>query len=65
MAHGKAISPQARAAGGGPVVSFGRYRLFPARHLLSRDGRPVAIGSRALDILIALTEHPGELLSKE
>jgi DNA-binding winged helix-turn-helix (wHTH) protein len=65
MAQGKGISPEARAAGGGPVVSFGPYRLFPGRHLLSRDGRPVAIGSRALDILIALSERPGELLSKE
>ncbi len=47
------------------VTSFGEFRLYPGRHLLVRDQDPVPIGSRALDILIALTERPGELLTKD
>ncbi|MBP2611480.1 ATP-binding protein [Agrobacterium pusense] len=47
------------------ATSFGDFRLYPERHLLVRDQEPVAIGSRALDILIALTERPGELLTKD
>lgn len=47
------------------VTSFGDFRLYPGRHLLVRDQDPVPIGSRALDILIALTERPGELLTKD
>jgi predicted ATPase/DNA-binding winged helix-turn-helix (wHTH) protein len=55
------------SATGAPDVatSFGDFRLYPGRHLLVRDQEPVPIGSRALDILIALTERPGELLTKD
>ncbi|MGO7446490.1 winged helix-turn-helix domain-containing protein [Rhizobium ruizarguesonis] len=47
------------------ATSFGEFRLYPGRYLLFKDQEPVAIGSRALDILIALTERPGELLTKD
>lgn len=47
------------------VISFGPFRLFPTRRLLLEAERPLRLGSRALDILIALVERPGELLSKE
>jgi predicted ATPase/DNA-binding winged helix-turn-helix (wHTH) protein len=45
-------------------LSFGPFRLLPARRLLLKSGRPVRIGSRPLDLLIALVERPGELVSK-
>jgi DNA-binding winged helix-turn-helix (wHTH) protein len=45
--------------------SFGPFRLFPARLLLLEADKPVRLGSRALDILIVLVEHRGELISKE
>jgi DNA-binding winged helix-turn-helix (wHTH) protein len=32
--------------------------------LLERDGVPVRIGGRALDILIVLAELPGEVVTK-
>jgi DNA-binding winged helix-turn-helix (wHTH) protein len=32
--------------------------------LLERDGVPVRIGGRALDILIVLAERPGEVVTK-
>lgn len=40
-------------------VSFGPFQLFPRERKLERDGCPVDIGSRALDLLIVLLERPG------
>lgn len=40
-------------------LSFGPFQLFPRERKLERDGCPVDIGSRALDILIVLLERPG------
>jgi DNA-binding winged helix-turn-helix (wHTH) protein len=45
-------------------VSFCRFRLLPARRLLLEGDKPVRIGNRALDLLIALVERAGELVSK-
>src|SRR6516162_5625686 len=47
------------------AISFGPFRLVPSRQLLLEDGKQVRLGSRALDILIALAERPNELVSKE
>src|SRR6516164_7770092 len=33
--------------------------------MLLDDGKPLRVGSRALDILITLVEHAGEMISKE
>jgi predicted ATPase/DNA-binding winged helix-turn-helix (wHTH) protein len=44
--------------------AFGPYLLGPERQLLLQDGVPVRIGGRALDILTALVERPGELVTK-
>jgi DNA-binding winged helix-turn-helix (wHTH) protein len=46
------------------VISFGLFRLFPARRLLLEGDRIVRIGDRALDLLIAFVERPGELVGK-
>jgi hypothetical protein len=48
----------------GDVISFGPYRLIPAQRLLLRGEEAVDVGSRALDILIALTEAAGELVGQ-
>jgi len=45
--------------------SFGPFHLIPTQRLLLEAENPVRLGSRALDILIALVERPGELVSKE
>jgi len=47
-----------------PCIGFGPFRVVPAKRLLTRDGMPVEIGGRALDLLIALLEQPGRVLSK-
>src|SRR6476619_348531 len=46
-------------------ISFGPFRLLAAQRLLLEDDNPVRVGSRALDILTALVERPGELVGKE
>ena len=45
-------------------VCFGPFRLLAAQFLLLEGDRPVCLGSRALEILIALLERRGELVSK-
>lgn len=46
------------------TISFGPFHLSPAQRLLLEGENEVRVGSRALDILIALTERAGELLGK-
>lgn len=46
------------------AISFGPFRLSPAARLLERNGTPVHIGGRALDILIVLAERAGEVVGK-
>lgn len=46
------------------TLCFGSFTLHRRQRLLLRNDVPVALGSRALDLLIALTEKPGELLEK-
>jgi len=49
----------------GRAISFDRFRLLPAQRLLLYADKAVPLGSRALDILIALVERSGELLGKD
>ena len=46
-------------------ISFGPYRLLAGRRLLIEGQKPVRLGSRAFDILAALVERGGEVVSKE
>jgi DNA-binding winged helix-turn-helix (wHTH) protein len=46
-------------------ISFGPFVLRPAQFLLLEGDKPVPLGSRAMDILIALLERPGELVTKQ
>jgi DNA-binding winged helix-turn-helix (wHTH) protein len=43
-------------------VSFGQFCLYPTARVLHRGGAPVELGSRALDLLIALVERAGEVV---
>jgi TolB-like protein/Tfp pilus assembly protein PilF len=43
---------------------FGRFSLQPAAQRLLVDGEPVALGPRAFDLLVALVERAGQLVSK-
>jgi predicted ATPase/DNA-binding winged helix-turn-helix (wHTH) protein len=48
----------------GKIASFGPFRLHATERLLEKNGAPLKIGSRALDILITLLEHAPELVGK-
>ena len=54
-----AATPQRRGA-----ILFGEFRLVPGTRTLTRNGSPVRLGSRALDILIALLGRAGQIVSK-
>ncbi|SDA35353.1 winged helix-turn-helix domain-containing protein [Sphingomonas sp. NFR15] len=45
-------------------VRFGPFCLSTSERLLTRDGVPVEIGGRSFDLLAALVEQPGRVLSK-
>jgi predicted ATPase len=47
------------------VFAFASFRLNPAERLLLEDGKPLRLGSRALEILITLVEHAGETVLKD
>jgi predicted ATPase/DNA-binding winged helix-turn-helix (wHTH) protein len=53
--------PTAAALCFGPAQ---RFELQPAERRLLVDGKPAALGRRALDVLIALAERPDHLLTK-
>ncbi|MFC7701658.1 ATP-binding protein [Bradyrhizobium sp. GCM10028915] len=46
------------------AISFGPFRLFPKSRLLEKEGSPLHVGGRALDILIFLAGRPGEVVDK-
>src|SRR5580698_4364086 len=48
----------------GKIASFGPFRLHATERLLEKNGIPLKIGSRALDILITLLEHAPEVVSR-
>jgi DNA-binding winged helix-turn-helix (wHTH) protein len=43
---------------------FGRFELNPATRQLLVEGQPIALGARAFDVLLALVERRGRLISK-
>lgn len=47
------------------VLSFGPFRLVAGERLLIRDGKPVELGARAFDILMALLSRPNEVVGKK
>jgi DNA-binding winged helix-turn-helix (wHTH) protein len=49
----------------GPSIAFGPFQLFPVQRLLMESNRPVHLGSRAFDILLALLKPPGVLRANE
>src|ERR1700723_2576261 len=44
--------------------AFDDFVLYPAERRLERSGTPVLLGGRAFDILLALVERPGEVVTE-
>jgi len=49
----------------GSTISFGPFQLLAAQRLLLEGDKPVRLGSRAFNLLAALIERAGEVVSKE
>ena len=47
------------------IVEFGRFRVEPHRRELLADDQPIKLGGRAFDLLIALIEASGAVVSKD
>jgi DNA-binding winged helix-turn-helix (wHTH) protein len=46
------------------VYEFGPFRLDAERLLLLVGGEPIALGPKVVETLLALVEHPGDVLTK-
>ena len=46
------------------TLEFGRFRMLLRQRRLIADGVPVELGTRALDLLLALLEADGSLVTK-
>jgi len=47
------------------VLEFGGFRLYPQQRLLLENDTAIEVPGRAMDILIALAERAGEVVSKD
>jgi TolB-like protein/class 3 adenylate cyclase/Tfp pilus assembly protein PilF len=46
-------------------IEFGNFSIFPHRRQLFAEGRPITLGGRAFDVLLALIEASGAVVSKD
>ncbi len=47
------------------VLRFGPFHLYPAQRTLMEGNRPLRVGSRSFDLLVALCEKPGEVVPNQ
>src|SRR6266436_5267751 len=47
------------------IIEFGCFRIVPHRRELLADGRPIRLGGRTFDALMALIEGQGAVVSKD
>lgn len=50
---------------GAPAYRFGPFELDPRHRRLQRDGQPIRLHGRQMDVLLILASHPGQLVSKD
>jgi TolB-like protein/Tfp pilus assembly protein PilF len=60
--NGPAVDPVSEAPAS---VEFGRFRILPHRREVFADGRPIELGGRAFDVLLALIEANGAVVGKD
>jgi WD40-like Beta Propeller Repeat len=53
------LSDAERASNSARFYDFDRFRIDTKRHLLLRNGKPIAIKPKALDLLLLLVRRPG------
>jgi len=67
VARVKAILRRAgpRYGADGPPLHAGNLMIDPARHVVTVDGRPVELRAKEFDLLLALVENQGIVLTRE
>jgi predicted ATPase/DNA-binding winged helix-turn-helix (wHTH) protein len=60
-----ARAPERQETATAPALEFGRFRILTQRRQLLADGVPLELGSRAFDVLMALVEARGLLVTKD
>ena len=65
VARVRAVLRRARPGEAGRPLSAGRVSLDAARHVVTVDGRPVELTPKEFDLLHALLEAAGRVLSRE
>src|SRR5208282_6236565 len=46
------------------IIEFGHFSILPHRRQLLAEGRPIRLGGRAFDLLLALIEASGAVVGK-
>jgi predicted ATPase/DNA-binding winged helix-turn-helix (wHTH) protein len=46
-------------------ITFGRFQVLPRHRVLLADDKPIRLGGRAFDLLLALIEQPGAVVGKD
>src|SRR5215467_8078243 len=54
------MSPETKA-----LYEFGRFRCDPQEHLLLCEGKPVSLSPKSFEVLVALIQSNGRLLTKD
>ncbi len=54
-----------RAGGGGKPTRFGSIEVNPATRTVLRDGKPVDLAPKELDLLLTLLRHDGAVVSRQ
>ncbi len=58
-------TPAPAVSGPGPVYLFDEFQLDAHARILTRDGLPVGLGSRAVQLLVALIENRDRVVAKQ
>jgi DNA-binding winged helix-turn-helix (wHTH) protein len=49
----------------GSFYEYGSFRLEPAEHRLTRDGKPVSLAPKTFELLVFLVQNQGRLVTKD
>ena len=63
--HGLQLPVMVRLSDPAAIIEFGHFSILPHRRQLLAQGRPIRLGGRAFDLLLALIEAPGTVVSKD
>jgi DNA-binding winged helix-turn-helix (wHTH) protein/predicted ATPase/class 3 adenylate cyclase len=63
--HGLQWPAMVRLSDPPAIIEFGHFSILPHRRQLLAEGRPLRLGGRAFDLLLALIEAPGAVVGKD